>query len=719
MSNKIMRFKRIQCQDFMRHVALDLDLDAGLIVIRGPNGSGKSSALTAIMFALYGLTAVSGGKDIAIRTGAKDCRVELDFMLGDDYYRIERTTRNATLTLVNSGAKIANGTSAVSDWVKDNLGLDQKMFTALMFSEQGETAALLTLGAPALNAMVEKITGADFIDRVVKRASTRLTHADGQLSGIPVPEDTGEMRSELDSGRQRLDDLQDDFSRHERALAEQQQRADAAKAALSAAESNNRAAQRYQDGARRLGADLSAEGGRRAAAADALGRIPARESLAREEQALSAAQDRLSVCDRQIRGRSEADTALATARRSLERLEPKAAGSAAAAKLKAQRSAEYETASKELADYTRDLDTAESELKRVSKSLAEAICQACKRPLDAAHAVELEASKADLEARLPALRASVQGASARVGALQREIGSLSMSILTEAEEQILSEAIASAKNANDILNGIPLDIQTQYDEARKAEIEARNALSRARSEMAERERAQKQIEESDRRMKAIQDDLDALDKKEPVDLQPLIAASNEASAALLKMQNDLNRIENDYNTLEARLAALEKRIETNDNYRERRTALERQTSLLRALIKYLRDNKSRYLADTWATLTAEVSEFVSRCTDREIELIQRTPEGKFYYTQGGETRPLDGLSGGQRALAGVGMRLAMGSLSPAAAGALVLDEPSSELNDELAGVMAAELRAQWRQVILVTHRTGEEFVSDRVFVFEK
>lgn len=719
MSNKIIRFKRIQCAAFMRHATLDLDLDAGLIVIRGPNGSGKSSALTAIQFALYGLTAVSGGKDIAIRTGSKDCNVQLDFTLGDDYYRIERTTRNATLTLVNSGAKIANGTSAVTDWVTDNFGLDRKMFTDLMYSQQGETTALLTLGAPALNAMVEKITGADFIDRVVKRASARLSHADGQLSAIPVPEETGELRSELETGRQTLDDLQNQFSRTERNVADQQQRVAAASAALSAAESDNRAAQRYQDGARRLASDLSAESGRRASAVEALARIPARESLAREEQALSAAQDTLSACDRQVRHRTEADMALATARRSLERLEPKAAGSADAAKLKVVRTAEWETVCNELRAQTQELNAAEAEYKRVVKSLDEAICHACKRPLDAKHAVELEANKAALEERLPTLRASVQGSSARDGALQREISSLNMSILTESEEQILSEAIASARNANEVLNGIPTDIQAQYDAARKAEIEARNALSQARSEMTERERAQKQIDDSDRKMKAIQDDLDALDKKEPVDLQPLISASNEASNTLMTMQNELNRIESDYNALEARLDAVEKRIAVSDNYRERRSALERSTALLRQLVKYLRDNKSRYLADTWATLTAEVSEFVSRCTDREIELIQRTPEGKFLYTQGGETRPLDGLSGGQRALAGVGMRLAMGSLSPAAAGALVLDEPSSELNDELAGVMAAELRAQWRQVILVTHRTGEEFVSDRVFVFEK
>ena len=71
-------------------------------------------------------------------------------------------------------------------------------------------------------------------------------------------------------------------------------------------------------------------------------------------------------------------------------------------------------------------------------------------------------------------------------------------------------------------------------------------------------------------------------------------------------------------------------------------------------------------------------------------------------------------SGGMASICGVALRMALDHVLAQSVGFVVLDEPSSELNDEHAASLGGALRGQQRQVILVTHREGEEFVSDTV-----
>ena len=111
---------------------------------------------------------------------------------------------------------------------------------------------------------------------------------------------------------------------------------------------------------------------------------------------------------------------------------------------------------------------------------------------------------------------------------------------------------------------------------------------------------------------------------------------------------------------------------------------------------------------------ALTSQFVFDVTGGRIERIERSENGEFLYVEDGRTMAYTRLAGGFKAIAGVGLRLALSSLLPAGVSVLVLDEPSSELRDDMAAALAGALRAQDRQIVLVTHRVGEEYTADAV-----
>lgn len=85
-----MRPTLLRLRAFMSYAYADIPLDgADQIAVVGLNGSGKSTLFDAMTFALYG-TCERGSADELIRDGDVDMRVEFEFVMGGQSYRIER-----------------------------------------------------------------------------------------------------------------------------------------------------------------------------------------------------------------------------------------------------------------------------------------------------------------------------------------------------------------------------------------------------------------------------------------------------------------------------------------------------------------------------------------------------------------------------------------------------------------------------------------------------
>ncbi len=146
-----MRLRTLHLQNYRRFEDQTIEFPDGLIGIVGENGAGKTTILEAVAWALYGPDAARTSKELVKREGAPPqtpCRVELEFELGGDAYRLVRELRGANLQpsavlYKNAGASPEAETStAVTERIRRLLGLDMQSFFTSVFARQRELNAL-------------------------------------------------------------------------------------------------------------------------------------------------------------------------------------------------------------------------------------------------------------------------------------------------------------------------------------------------------------------------------------------------------------------------------------------------------------------------------------------------------------------------------------------------------------------------------------------------
>lgn len=166
-----MKLLSLQLENFrcFESCALDLNVD-GLIGVVGPNGAGKSTLFGAVEWAFYGSQRGPGALP-AVRDGAKSCRVELDFALGEHQYRLWRTHNRAELRLVDSDVVLATGTTATSAAVATTLGMSRDAFLSTFYARQREVQALDARGDPGRRrAQLERLLGIERLRRACELA---------------------------------------------------------------------------------------------------------------------------------------------------------------------------------------------------------------------------------------------------------------------------------------------------------------------------------------------------------------------------------------------------------------------------------------------------------------------------------------------------------------------------------------------------------------------
>jgi exonuclease SbcC len=131
---------------------LDLDFTGlDLFAITGPTGAGKSSLIDAIVFALYGqVPRVGDDYKQLISHGRERLSVWLEFAVGDDRYRIVRTTRPDRPSQQRLERLTGESAEPLADRVKEIraevdriLGLDYDGFTRSVVLPQGQFDAFL------------------------------------------------------------------------------------------------------------------------------------------------------------------------------------------------------------------------------------------------------------------------------------------------------------------------------------------------------------------------------------------------------------------------------------------------------------------------------------------------------------------------------------------------------------------------------------------------
>ena len=190
-------------------VAIDLNVD-GLIGVVGPNGAGKSTLFAAVEWALFG-TQRGPGSLAAHRDGTdkKHCRVEVEFLLAEQQYRVVRTPASGELWLLDTETRIAKGTTPTTAAVAVTLGMSRDSFLSTFYARQREVQALDARGdAGRRRAQLERLLGIERLRQAVNLARAQaheqqlIVRAQG-ANAVDPGEALAELRAVEDQARQR------------------------------------------------------------------------------------------------------------------------------------------------------------------------------------------------------------------------------------------------------------------------------------------------------------------------------------------------------------------------------------------------------------------------------------------------------------------------------------------------------------------------------------
>ncbi len=189
-----MRLQRVRLQNFRQHVDSTIEFRRGLTGIIGPNGAGKSTILEAIAWAVYGASATRGTNDTIrfIRAAPRaKVIVDLQFDIDNQEFRVTRTLNSADLFVDNGITPIASGSTAVTAYLQNKLGMTRQEFFNTYFTGQKELQFLAQMGPTERSKFLAQVLGYERLRKAQNLAADKRRELKAQIeglrSGLPDP----------------------------------------------------------------------------------------------------------------------------------------------------------------------------------------------------------------------------------------------------------------------------------------------------------------------------------------------------------------------------------------------------------------------------------------------------------------------------------------------------------------------------------------------------
>ena len=169
-----MILKSLRLKNFRKFQDELIEFPDGLTGVIGLNGVGKSTIFLSIAWALYGPVAARTSADQIKReyTELKDpCIIELEFVFGDDNYRIIREMsgkgHTASATVMINGKMATHGADEVSKFIQKKIGLDFKSFYTSIFAKQKELNTLSSMNPSERRPLILRMLGMNALDEII------------------------------------------------------------------------------------------------------------------------------------------------------------------------------------------------------------------------------------------------------------------------------------------------------------------------------------------------------------------------------------------------------------------------------------------------------------------------------------------------------------------------------------------------------------------------
>ncbi|MDD4583368.1 MAG: SMC family ATPase, partial [Eubacteriales bacterium] len=176
--------------------------DRGLYLITGDTGAGKTTIFDAITFALYGEASGTNRESTMFRSDFASTKVktfvELEFVYQEEIYKIERnpkyqraksrgegtTWENANAALIYPDGKVKTGSTAVTEAIKELLGIDRNQFTQIAMIAQGDFLKLLLANTEERGKIFRTVFNTDLYRQFQMELKRQANNLKGQYEDL-------------------------------------------------------------------------------------------------------------------------------------------------------------------------------------------------------------------------------------------------------------------------------------------------------------------------------------------------------------------------------------------------------------------------------------------------------------------------------------------------------------------------------------------------------
>ena len=754
----------LRLSNFRQHESTELtfDADSQVVLISGANGAGKSTIFEAVQFALFG-EGRNGGRNLErlVRTGAEleGMEVELEFVLGDDTYRVRRRrdSKVSSAALYGNDEPLMEGSREVTAEVARILAMDARGFKVATYAQQKELNGLASMRPSDREKELARLLRLDVLTRA--KADAR--------------KDFNEKRSILDSMQSTvdLDEVRALKETEEASAAATAEAIDAATAALA-----------------QIDADLAATAGVESRYAQAT------TAFAAAQATTNSLRDEVGRLEQEL-GEIVVPEEIALPDTPVEELE------AGAKDVERQllRAEELAKDREQAESLTRQIETCDGQIATFEDALAgdPADVDACSKAAD-----DAAAKVADLDEQLTTLREQhaavkqrlthARSAAEQAEGLDAVCDACGQDVSDEhraAQHARHAETAASEQKTLDQIETDGAALRKKLEAAQGEHRTAVDVLAAARDDASQRAQIAERLEDTTRRRAVYVGNRDRLNTDE-VDLESLHAQRAEFAAALSQVsasreravvrggvleqeqslkqkladaverfttaesQMDSAAVDTDLeeefkqrqDTLDRRhgeaellaglreelaatnerVAALGRDVTRGENEIARRSAVDNAAQVSLWSSKILDQIESEWSAQLKPSLIGAVGELLGRLSDGRFDSIDLDDNFNVFVRDEGTLRPLADLSGGETDLVALAMRLGLASVvadrhGAGGAGFLILDECfGSQDADRKESILTAlrSLRGVYGQIFLISHVGGLDDAADAVIDVE-
>lgn len=753
----------LRLQNFRRHedVELHFTQDHHLILVSGKNGAGKTSILEAIIFALYG-EGRDGKKHFErlVRRGAEleGMAVELRMEIEGAEYQIirKRVDKTSSAVLYVNGEPLVESPTGVTAEVTRILGMDVAGFKLAVYAQQRELDGLASLQHSNRRKMIGRLLRLDEVVAARDKARSEYRIATETIRTLGAGADINQLKQDLESQQKAL-------AAQQSALKEARESLESLRGKLADAEQQlegfREERERYTSAQTeaRLATEAVEEAERRLAD---IGPAPVIPDAPADEEQIRAAERvvtrRLDEMDAIDDRRAQAKALKAQREADLERSEEirrrldtmddlsteKLAETTAA--LQAARN-ELEAARRTQAAANQKVHALEGERVALERRLREAEelgdkCSQCGQDVDPEHHCrmleEMRTKIAQVEKAMRTERRAANEADQRVAELADTLDQLTKQAseqerALERRKQLESE-YRDLKRRLDVYGDITIEGYSPEERESLEEwmgaLRAAATLAQRRAQaLAERElwevrrqNLQQALEDAQEAHRKAMERLEAARpsaeseaaEQQVATLREQVAAENELVSAL---REEVARAEG-----LVELAA--QALRTAEEHQRRREEQEHRALVALRTSEVLEMLRDRLVRSVRPTLEGAVGEVLATMSNGRFTRVRFGDDYEIQVLDDGEFRELEELSGGERDLIALAVRLGLAELvaerhGGGGPGFLILDEcfGSQDVERRISILEALRtLRSTYPQIFLVSHVGGIEDECDRV-----